>query len=159
MIKIAFALALAALTLAPARGSPMEARATITALGMPVMLAKASSKGPATGPWSERPIALSVEPLRSLDASQVATEAARRMVEQAGLPQEKADSFQALLAKAQTFEPGTSLAGSCGSAPTLTLSHGADKLAMGDAQTALAFCSIWLSPSGNKELRDGLGLP
>jgi hypothetical protein len=159
MIKTAATLLLSALSLANACAAPTEAKATITVLGMPVLVAKASVGSPATGPWSGRPITLSIEPLRSLDAGQVASEAARRMVAEAGLPQAKADSFQAEMAKAATFEPGSSLADSCGSSPSLTLIVRGSKLEMGDVEVAEAFCSIWLSPSGNKDLRDGLGLP
>lgn len=139
-------------------GKAVEARATITAFGSPVLEVRAAMDAPAVGDWDKAVVEIKILALVQLQGSTIASQAASRMRSGFGLVEEKAQRFEDGLAHLLGSIPaGGAMSARCAPGSRLTVVFAGKALEVGDEQTGRAFCGMWLSTSGQAELRAGLG--
>jgi hypothetical protein len=137
---------------------PVEARTTVTVLGKEVLRARATSASGPVADWEISPIGLEITALVKLEGRQLGEQAARRMVDEEGLAQDRADRFEASLAALNTLAPGQRISAECRPGAGLLITAPSQVIEIPDATKARAFCGLWFSLNGDQELRKGLGL-
>lgn len=142
-----------------AASSGQSATKTIEFMGTPILEVVATMSSKPASRWQDDSIDLKIKVLVDLPGSRLAEDASSIMSKEYGLDASKAQAFEGAAAKALgKLAKGAQLDARCAPGQPLVFASSGASSNVGDAETARAFCAMWLAPSGEGDLRGQLGL-